>query len=283
MPSSPDDHATRDRSEAQTALVSRPPIEPLVLRPTLARRAAVALLGAGAVAFAVAAHAWVVVAIASIGIAGTWTLLGRRRIRVDADGIHVSGFGGRRTLRWGDVAYYTYWSAFVIPSAVRIGGPRRRIRGASRDASFTRHDLIVYGSDGTSIRVDSHVRDAAEAIATILDVLHVLLRETATFQPFAIEEDGLRHERSGLLAWRKLEDVVVDNQTPPRLIVHANGKAFAWASESMEKVHNGLLLVENLVERGVAVDLERDVLVHDRLDELIQRNRQLPRARIVRG
>ncbi|MDX2089392.1 MAG: hypothetical protein SFX73_16185 [Kofleriaceae bacterium] len=253
---------------------ARQPVERLELVPTIARRVAVTLLALPVVGVAVASGAWIVAGVTVVAYVATCVAFGRLRVVVDRDGIHA----GRRTLAWSAIDHYTYTSS--LPRGfVQIGQGNRLIRANA--ASSTRHDLLVVGTDGSAIRIDSHFRRAEHAVSMILVELHRRLADRASFAPFALEDDGLHHARKGVLPWTKLEVVAVDGQTPPRIHLKAHGKAFPWVTEHAPSVCNTLLFLERLAERGISLELNQGVLVHDQLDALLQRRAAMPRAEVV--
>jgi len=244
------------------------------LRPTLVSRLGLALLALPIALVAADAADWVVIAVVTALYGLAFVAIALRRTIIDDTGLHARALIGKRDLAWDDFDHYTYWSG--------------RVRGVSARALVidkasvvgTRHALAVYGKDGKSIRIDSRFRGAPAAIAHVLDKRHDRIGERASFEPFAIEEDGLHYE-DRVLPWAQLEKIQLDAQLPPRLRAMKHDKAFPWATCSMAHVHNGLLLLERLAERGVVIDLGAKQLVTSRLAERLQRP-QLPRAEVIR-
>jgi hypothetical protein len=244
------------------------------LRPTLVSRLGLALLALPVALVAADTAAWAVFAIVAALYALAFVAIAKRQTIVDDTGIHARALIGQRDLAWDHIDHYTYWSG-----RVRALGPRQVVID---DASVigTRHALVLYGKDGKRVRIDSRFRGAPAAIARVLDEVHTRLGERARFEPFAIADDGL-HYGERVLPWPQLEKIHLDAQLPPRLRAMKAGKAFPWATCSMAHVHNGVLLLERLAERGVTIDLGMKQLVTAKLAERLQRP-QLPRAEVVK-
>ncbi len=246
------------------------------LRPTLVSRLGIALLVLPIALVAADAADWLVIAIVTALYGLAFVAIALRRTIIDDAGIHARALIGKRDLAWDEIDHYTYWSGRVRALGARqlvIDGPGASVVG-------TRHALAVYGKDGQRIRIDSRFAGASAAIARVLDDVHARLGERASFEPFAIEDGGLRY-RDRVLPWPQLEKIQLDAQLPPRLRAMKAGKAFPWAACSMAHVQNGVLLLERLAERGVPIDLGAKQLVTSKLAERLQRP-QLPRAEIVK-
>jgi hypothetical protein len=251
----------------------------LVLRPTRVSR-----LGLALVALPVGLGAAAAVPIAGVavgaGYIASWALIGRRKIVLDDHGVRWKPATGRVVeLAWTGVDHYTYWSGHVRGTGLLARD--RRIDAPSNSVANTRHVLDLHGANQI-IRIDSSWLDAERAAAMALGTLHPLLAERARFTPFAIADDGLHCDRVGVLPWSKLEVVKLDNLAPTRLLVMKVGKSFPWQSVSLARVHNGMLLLERLAERGVPIDLGHHQLFTETLLAAVDRGRALPRAEIVR-
>jgi hypothetical protein len=266
--------ASTSESVDERSLVS----QQIHLRPTLVSRLAFGLVMISCAAVFLAGAYWAVSGALAVVYAGCWAAIDRRRVVVDRDGVRARGVHRWVALAWDEIDRYTYWSGNASSHARRsleIGAPGSSVVG-------TRHVLILYGKDGTRVRIDSRYRGAHVAIARILTVLHARLGENASFAPFSLDDEGLRHARRGLLPWKQLERVKLDNQLPPRLRVLERGRVLAWVSVRMSHVHNGILLLERLAERGVELDLGRKQRVTHRLAGLLDARAALPRAEVVR-
>lgn len=229
------------------------------LRPTYAARVGLALLATPALVMAGAAAAWLPGAAIAGGAALLWTGLARRRLVIDESGVIARGLLGQRALAWGEIRHYTYWMG-------RYGNM----------------ELVLHGRDGRWILIDARYRGVAAASARIIATLHALHGERATFAPFTIEDEGLRHAKAGLLRWKQLEIVKLDHQQPQRMRVLQHGKALAWVSEPLTEVENSVLLLERLAERGVVVEVPPVQLVTERLRDMLAARAALPRAQVVR-
>jgi hypothetical protein len=229
------------------------------LRPTLVARAGLALIATPTLLIAGAAGAWPFAVGAAAVSALLWTGLARRRLLIDEHGVSVRGMLGRRAFAWDEIRHYTYWAG-------RYGNV----------------ELVLRDHDGRWMLLDARYRDIRAATARIIAELHARYGERATFAPFSLEDEGLRHMRAGLLRWKDLEVVKLDRQEPQRMRVLKRGKALAWVSTLLSEVENSVLLLERLGERGVAIELPPAQLVTTRLREMLAARAALPRAQVVR-
>jgi len=261
-------------ADEETALA-----KPVLLRPTLVSRLGLGLLLAPIVAATAAAGAWLVVGAIGAGFAATSFGISRRRIIVDDHGIRVRTLFGDWTMRWSDVTHYTYWSG-PVRATIRGSGIERQIDGPHGGVSQCHHTLTIHGRNAR-IRISSAFRGADRGVARIVAELHTRFAGMTSFGPFTIEDDGLRHARTGFLPWPQIE-VVRLREYPARLQVMKHDKAFPWQTASLTKLPNGILFLERLGERGVPVDLGTKQLVTPTLIETCGRHAGLPRAEIHR-
>jgi hypothetical protein len=256
------------------ALVTR--IEPIELRPTAVGRIVLAVPFAAA-GFGLALITPLLAVGAAAGYAAAWLVIGRRRVVVDHDGVTWRGLGGAGRLGWDDVDHYRYWSGHV-------SGPGRDLRDRLVDARTatvvgTRHHLVLQG-ETHQVVIDSSLYGAERAVGRVLAELHPRLRSRGPLDlaPFTIRDDGLHHAKAGLLAWVDVEKITLSNELPPRLRVMKHGKAFAWASEPLGEIRNGMLLLEELAERGIAIDPGHQALITEPMLSSMARSRALPTA-----
>jgi hypothetical protein len=225
--------------------------------------------------------------------------LARRRLILDDDRITWSGFRSR-TVRWDEATHYTFWSmdqSYVAAGAAAGGGGviaamvvfllvrglRRRDKHKNRRFSCGR--MTIHGPRGTKLSIDAQMfRDAGLALDRAFEELHGRLRtRERDFTPFTLGEVDLHHATQGSLALADIDKIVVGSS---RVAVKRRGKRRAWARARMAKVHNVMLLLEELAERGLIVDTRRDVFVPPpvlgKLEEAASRQAAMPQAKIVR-
>ncbi len=248
------------------------------LRPTIVSRIALGLLAAPVATVAVYSGSWLLAGGTAGVFAAASAAIGRRRVAVDATGVRARGAFGERALAWDAIDHYTYWSG----TARTIQTIDPRIDAPANSVLGSRHVLDLHGRDGQRIRIDSRYRGAERAIAAIVREVHARHAGRTSFLPFEVRSDGLHHARAGVLPWQRLEQVKLDAQQPPRLRVLEHGKAWPWASEPMSRIHDGLLLLEQLAERGVQIDRGIQQLVTAKLAERMAAQAALPRAEVVR-
>jgi hypothetical protein len=248
------------------------------LRPTIVSRIALGLVAGPIAAVGVYSGSWVLAGGTAGVFAAASAAIGRRRVTVDETGVRARGAVGERGLAWDAIDHYTYWSGTARTLQVidpRIDAPANSVLGS-------RHVLDLHGRDGKRIRIDSRYHGAERAIAAIVREVHARHAGRTSFSPFEVRSDGLHHARAGLLPWNRLELVKLDAQQPPRLRVLEHGKAWPWANEPMSRIHDGLLLLEQLAERGVRIERGIQQLVTAKLAERMAAQAALPRAEVVR-
>jgi hypothetical protein len=252
----------------------------LELRPTVISR--ILLAAPAALVALVASAVWMPLAAAPIaGYALACVAIARRRVWIDGDGVRwrrISGLGGG-ALRWDEIERYRYWASVIkkplgltsIPAVVRelAAGPTPGpiVGGADTTVRNTRHHMVLVGA-GVTFRFGSEMHDADRAAAIVLAEIHPRLRArgapgsgASELRPFTVEEAGLRHASAGLLSWADLEKVALTEELPPRVRVMKRRKALAWVSERLDRVDDGMLLLEELAARGVPVTRGRTTVV----------------------
>jgi hypothetical protein len=189
----------------------------------------------------------------------------------------VRGAFGRRRIAWDDIDYYTYWSA------LSSGTWKETPAAVDSPAVFSaRHSLQLYGRR-TSLTIGSSFRDVQRAVGLILPRVNRQLRARTTIDvyPFSLDDAGLTHAKRGTLGWSDVEKVVL-NYDGQLMRVMKHDKTFAWCSERLAWIHNGLLLLELLVERGVRLDPGPAAFVTRQIIDGMARAAALPRAEVRR-
>jgi hypothetical protein len=272
-----DDHATPPSTALATQTLAGPPSSSVELRPTVVGRL-VAALPTTSIAAVLSTVAAPLAAIPVAAYVFAWVAVSRHRIWVDADGVRWRTTGGSRALRWDDVERYIYWG--TTPRLIQSGfGPARYIDAVTSTVTATRHHLALYHPGGKLVISSTYV-GAEHACARALAELHPRLRRRPGlgFAPFAITDDGLRHATAGTLRWAQIEKLTINADIPPRLRVMKRGKAFAWAAESLAKIDNGMLLLEELVGRGIPLVPGPRALLTAPVIDAHRRAEALPRA-----
>ena len=231
------------------------------------------------------------------GYACLCVVLVLRRLILDDEGITWRALGDH-TIRWDEATHYTFWSmdqSYVAAGAAAGGGGAlaavvvyllvRGLRRGNKNRRFSYGRMTIRGPRGMKVSIDAQmVRGAAEALDRAFEELHARLRtRERDFTPFTLGEVDLHHATEGSLALADIDKIVVGSS---RLAVKRRGKRRAWARARMPKVHNVMLLLEELAERGLIVDTRRDVFVPPpvlgKLEAAASRQAAMPRAKIVR-
>jgi hypothetical protein len=275
----------RGQLEAMLTKPALVPIAPLELRPTIVTRVALLPVFGIPAALAVATASPLTTLALVAGYALSWTVITRRRAIVDDAGVELRGTFGRRRMAWDQIAHYTYWATLASARWTEAGrlGDNRVVDSPRADVSRVHHRLRLHDAAGRTLQLDSFFRGTERAVRRILDELHRRLATRADdFAPYAITDDGLTHDRHGVLAWADLEKVVLDGSEPPDVRVMKDGKILPWSRTSLGKIHNGMRFLERLAERGVVLDPgHRAFVTRPLLDALVRADR-LPRAALVR-
>jgi Bacterial PH domain len=201
--------------------------------------------------------------------------LGFRRLVVDEDGVATRGLFGARRIGWDDIVGYRFWSYELKPQGGRaaqaalvigaIGYLERggRARGADNRRFGTGAGtgrLTLIGRDGTRIAIDGRYRDVVSVLDRIFAEMHRRLRAEArqSFAPFAFDGSALRFRGNRALELGEIELISVTND---KLAVRKRGARLSWVATSMKRVDNGVLLLEELARRGVAVQASAGVFL----------------------
>jgi hypothetical protein len=197
-------------------------------------------------------------------VAAFFLLLGiaasRPRLRLDDRGVTQRGLFGSRSISWGEVEYYTFWSADDRGSGA-VGGLVSALANAAEGrahARFVKGALKIFARDGRSVTIDLRFSNAVTALDPAFAHLHSRL-DAATdvsVKPFALDSQGL-HCRDQVVGLAEIERVIASVS----FVVHARGKRFAWATAHMGQVRNSIWLLTQLSERGVVVEAPAGLFV----------------------
>lgn len=157
---------------------------------------------------------------------GLITLL-RRPLVLDERGLRL----GKKLIAWDDVEFYTYtW-----------------------EDGFIAGDIYVVARDDRWMRIDNRFYYWRQAADRILAELHPRLRANPDYHPFRLSATELRHARSGALPLTAIDRVeIAPSSDGPSLGVFDRSSK-AWSIDGLETIHNVVLLLEDLIARGIAV------------------------------
>jgi hypothetical protein len=205
--------------------------------------------------------------------------LARRRLEIDDEGVRCKTALGRAAIGWTEVSHYTFWSgnpqfhaelqprgalARLLALTWTAAEARRHAGPPSR--RFSEGRLRIVARDGRRIAIDARYKRPAEAVDAAFEHLHARLRGVARpdYVPFALGDGKLLLLGTGSVPLSEVERVQVAGGT---FVVRRRGTRSPWGGVAMGAIHNGLLLLEQLAERGVVVDV-RDMFLpaseHDR-------------------
>jgi hypothetical protein len=152
----------------------------------------------------------------------------RRPMMLDARGLTL----GKTHIAWDDVEFYTYrW-----------------------ENGYVAGDIYVVAHDDTWLRVDNGYYYWRQAADRILEELHPRLRPRPDYHPFRLSDTELRHAAFGTLALTDIDRVEISHVGGgPGLAVIRRGSADDWSTDSLETIHDVVLLLDELIARGIAV------------------------------
>lgn len=220
--------------------------------------------------------------------------LRKRRLRIDANGVELQGTFSTKRIGWNEVSSYTFVS--LDPQAHMHGYGQgglaailvfvviKALRKKRQNRMFKAGRLTLHG-ERAKVSIGASFRDVDQALERIFAEVHPRLASTASFGVVAFDGRTLSHKTKGALPLMELDKVVVGaNGT---VAVHKLGKRLSWATLSMSKVHNSMLLFERLADAGANVQMHDTVFLPLPTRSMLQRIRDaranLPKARIHGG
>ncbi|HEU4727775.1 MAG TPA: hypothetical protein VFT22_07805 [Kofleriaceae bacterium] len=184
----------------------------------------------------------------------------RRPLILDGNGLSL----GAKQIAWDDVEFYTYrWEDGYIAGTIYV---------VSRDDAW--------------IRIDNRYYYWREAADRVFAELHPRLRADPDYHPFRLTDTALHHVAFGALPLIDIERVEIAHVGEgPGIAVIARGSAADWSTDPLEAVHDLVLLLEELIARGVAVRASVPLWLPPSVSQIangFSAEVTLPRAEIVR-
>lgn len=227
--------------------------------------------------------------------------LASRKLFVDSVGVTAKGIFGDKRLEWNEISYYTFWSMDqssavavgagaqggligVLVAALVIGMIHSSRKSNGTAGRFSTGRLKLVARDGRSIPIDRRYRDVEPVLEYAFEELHARMRSAhaRNYEPFAVGAQELHHKSKGTIAFAEIDKVSVSGTT---LVVRKRGKRLAWAKCQMRDLSNGLLLIDDLAERGLVVNAQAGMFVPpsilQKLLAAASRQAALPTARVV--
>jgi hypothetical protein len=170
---------------------------------------------------------------------------------------------GKKQIAWDDVEFYTYtWEDGCVAG-----------------------DMFVVARDDRWVRIDNRFYHWRQAADRILAELHPRLRADPDYHPFRLSATEVRHARSGALPLADIDRVeITPGSDGPTFGVFDRGPK-AWSIDGLETIHNVVLLLEDLVARGIAVRAEVPLWLPPSVGPIadkVARPVTLPQAEIIR-
>lgn len=224
--------------------------------------------------------------------------LAQRRLVIDGHGVTAKGLFTTSTVPWNELDHYTFWS-MDQQAMYAVGGAQGGVAGVvvvailaaivsatrnkgSANRRFGMGRLSIVGQAGRRIAIDTRYRKPGNALDDAFEHLHARLRGRRDYAPFTLGDQELHHATKGSLALADIDKISVSGG---RLIVKRRGKRLAWVREHMSKLHNTMLFIEELGEKGLVVDAKAGMFVPptvlDKLHAATARQAAMPAARVV--
>ncbi|CAN5490365.1 hypothetical protein BH11MYX1_BH11MYX1_24810 [soil metagenome] len=233
------------------------------------------------------------VAIVTLGILST-----RGRLTLDETGITARGMFGTKQMAWTELDHYTFWSmdqqtayvagaqgGLILVLIIALVSLASRGRGADKNRRFSQGRLTIVSKTGERIHLDRRWHKPVEALEPAFQLMHEELRARAVadYAPFTLNANELVHEKKGTLGLSDIEKVTIATST---LSIKKRDKRFRWVAMRMAKIHNSVLFMHELGERGLVVDAKRGTFVPQAVLETLRastaRQGALPAARLIR-
>lgn len=183
----------------------------------------------------------------------------RRPLVLDERGLRI----GKKQIAWDDVEFYTYtW-----------------------EDGFIAGDIYVVTRDDRWMRIDNRFYYWRQAADRILGELHPRLRANPDYHPFRLSATELHHARSGALPLTDIDRVEIAPASDGPSFGVFTRSSKEWSIDGLETIHSVVLLLEDLVARGIAVRAEVPLWLPPSVGPIadeIARPVTLPQAEIVR-
>ena len=226
--------------------------------------------------------------------------LAGRRLVLDEHGVTAKGAFSTSTISWNELDHYTFWSmdqqavyaaggaqaglaGIIIVAIVAAVMASKRNKGDD-NRRFAMGRLTLFGQSGRKIHIDARYKRPVDVLDPAFEEMHSRQRAAGRrdYAPFTLGPTELHHATKGTLALPDIEKISIASS---QLIIKKRGKRLAWARVHMKNVHNGLLFIEELGERGLTVDAKAGMFVPptvlEKLRAATARQAALPAARIV--
>ena len=136
------------------------------------------------------------------------------------------------------------------------------------------------------MRIDDRYYYWRQAADRILAELHPRLRANPDLHPFQLTATDLRHVRFGTLALADIDRVeIAPSPDGAALALYDRRSPGPWSLDSLDKVHSVVLLLDELVARGVALRALAPLWLPPsagQLAEDVAGQADLPQAQLIR-
>lgn len=212
----------------------------------------------------------VVVAVGLIaGYVALYIKLGAARIILDDAGVTRIGMTGTKKIRWDEVKRYRFISIDPTQNmhasgqgglvAVLVIAAVKAVQAKGNNRKFKAGRLALHGEAGHAVVITTAFKGAEEALDFAFAQLHPRLAGGTSFGDLSFDGNTLRHHKKGELSIAELDSVVI---APSGIVtIRKVGKRLGWASTTMARLDNPVLLFERLVDRSVRLDMADGVFL----------------------
>lgn len=271
-------------------------MEPIVLTPTGTTRRIIGypIIALCLVLAFAGGKVGIVIAVALLaGYIALHVKMGKSRVTLTSEGVTRVGMFGTKSIRWDEVKRYRFVSidptqnmhatqggliAVIAIAAVKAMAKK----GNNRMLKAGR--ITLHGEGDHKVTISHYFRPIDEALDFAFATLHPRLAGGSQFGDLAFDGNTLRHVKKGDLALSELDSVSIASNGI--ITIRKIGKRLSWASTTLARLDNPILLFERLADRSVRLDMSQAVfLPHPTIQLLADAataRANMPKAVVVR-
>ena len=246
--------------------------EPITLLPTKTARRIIGypIIALALVLAFLAGTTGIIVAVALVtGYVFLYIKLGSARIFIDDVGVTHQGVFSTKKIRWDEVRRYRFVSidptanagagaggglivilAIAAVKAIQKKGGNRRWKAGR---------LTLHGDHNYKVAITSRFADPDAALDRAFTELHARLGGGTEFGALSFDGNVLRHSKKGELTLPEIESVIISGNG--MISIRKVGKRLAWASTTMARLDNPVLLFDRLADRSIKLDMSQEVFL----------------------
>jgi hypothetical protein len=204
--------------------------------------------------------------VATVGYLALYIRLGARHLILDREGVEVRGLASTQRMAWNEIERYSFVSTDPHSTAGVQGGLAgvlvvaaiKAMNKGPANRTFKAGRLLLRGR-GRQLKIGPRYKDIDQGLERVFAELHPRLASSTQFGDIAFDGATLHHTKKGALSITELDKVVVTSMGT--ITIRKIGKRLGWATVSMARVDNALLLFERLADRGAVIDMANAVFL----------------------